>query len=79
MNADVATLIKELLPKPGKLPKYVLTRNGKEKGQTTGAAHKCRLDGCSGWRITVRWPDGKLSYPCSRGMKVVRGATWQIQ
>ncbi|MHA2045438.1 MAG: hypothetical protein ACW99G_11635 [Candidatus Thorarchaeota archaeon] len=37
-------------------------------GVTNGNSHKCRLAGCSGIRIHVKWKDGKWTYPCSKGM-----------
>lgn len=43
-----------------------------EPGYATGATRICQLDGrknerppCGGICIAVKWPDGKLSYPCT--------------
>jgi hypothetical protein len=59
----------------------VLSRDGKQVGQTTGSSHKCQLKECWGWRIGVRWGDGSITYPCSAGMdsKVInRKKVWRI-
>lgn len=65
------------------IPKRVLSRDGALVGRTTGGSHFCRLEGCGGLRISVRWPDGKITYPCSKGMVGVEPqegeTTWQIQ
>lgn len=42
-----------------------------EYGIPTGSTRECKLEGCSGVRIAVRWPDGELTWPCSRGMSSV--------
>ena len=49
----------------------------KLKGKTTGRAHRCRLDGCSGWRIVVKWEDGHVTHPCSKGMLLGKKG-WRI-
>lgn len=47
----------------------IISRDGKLKGKTTGGFRQCRLEGCCGIRIGVRWKrDGKMTWPCSRGM-----------
>jgi hypothetical protein len=50
------------------IPKFVISKNGKEKGTTTGGSRMCQLSGCGGLCIGVRWSDGKLTWPCSKGM-----------
>lgn len=47
----------------------ILSREGSLEGVLTGSTHMCRLEGCSGIRISVKWPDGKHTYPCSKGIK----------
>jgi hypothetical protein len=37
-------------------------------GKVVGKGKRCTLEGCKGWRIPVRWPKGKLTWPCSKGM-----------
>lgn len=50
------------------MPTFVQSRDGKTTGQLTGAAHRCRLEGCRGERLTVRWPGGRFTHPCSKGL-----------
>lgn len=63
-----------------KIPEYVLDREGTDKGKTTGGAFPCRLEGCRGRRIAIRWAEGRMTYPCSKGLKVRKDleSTWQI-
>ena len=51
----------------------VYDRAGKIKGRTTGSNRFCRLEGCPGTRIGVRWPDGKITWPCSKGIGLKKG------
>lgn len=46
----------------------VYDRGRSEGGTTTGVTRPCRLSGCTGIRIGVRWLDGRLSWPCTKGM-----------
>ncbi len=39
-----------------------------EYGVTTGAAYPCRLAGCPGLRVVVRWPDRQYTHPCTRSL-----------
>ena len=41
---------------------------GDEFGVATGTTRRCQLEGCTGVRVYVRWPDGRLTMPCSKGM-----------
>ena len=50
---------------------------GTMQGVFTGAAYKCRLEGCNGRRLAVKWEDGKHTHPCSRGL-VVEDGKWRI-
>lgn len=67
--------------------KHVLPRDGirkgrvveKLKGEVIGRSD-CRLEGCRGLRLHVRWPkvEGqrvKVTYPCTKGMRAVDEAT----
>jgi hypothetical protein len=55
----------------------VLSRDGKKKGKLTGGSRHCGMSGCSGKALSVRWEDGKLTYPCTKGMEYTNG-TWKI-
>ena len=68
-----------IVPSDMEAPRVVLSRDGKEAGLVKGFGRPCRLEGCLGWRWAVRWPDGKLTQPCSKGMKTVSGAIWQLE
>ncbi len=37
-------------------------------GLTTGSYHNCSMAGCTGVRLSVKWDDGKHSFPCTKGM-----------
>lgn len=55
----------------------VRSRDGNSNGVATGATHRCRLEGCTGRRITVRWGDGRITHPCSKAMLFDRNE-WRI-
>jgi hypothetical protein len=46
----------------------VLSRDGKSLGEYTGAERCCTMEGCTGVRKQVRWPDGKSTWPCSKSI-----------
>jgi hypothetical protein len=48
-------------------------RPGTVKGQ-----RRCQLEGCNGMRIIVKWPDGKVTHPCTKGMVQISENAWQI-
>jgi hypothetical protein len=56
----------------------VYSSNGKMSGKVTGSERHCQLEGCRGTRMGVRWSDGKLTYPCTKGMKVRKDGNYQI-
>lgn len=63
--------------------KVILSRTGKTEGVATGAVHRCQLEGCMGWRVTVRWPvktgnRPHFTHPCSRGLSFVKPGVFQI-
>lgn len=43
-----------------------------EAGTATGGTRPCSLEGCNGVRVGVRWEDGKISWPCSKGIVPVK-------
>jgi len=60
-------------------PHFVRSRDGALKGRVTSWTRHCQLEGCSGRLIGVRWPDGTLTYPCSKGMEGTdEEDTWKI-
>lgn len=58
--------------------KHVWARGGKECGNVVGRGGPCRLEGCTGWRVSVRWPNGKLTRPCTKGMFTRSDGDYQI-
>lgn len=47
-------------------------------GTLTGARSACRLEGCTGVRVSVKWDDGSRTRPCSKGLKRRNDGTLQI-
>lgn len=60
-------------------PTRMLSRDGKKVGVIKNLRSRpCRLEGCTGMRIHVEWPDGKSTYPCSKGCERVDEDTLRI-
>lgn len=60
-------------------PKYMLSADGTKCGIIKKFnSRRCRLEGCTGVRIHVVWPDGKSTYPCSKGCHPIDKGTLQI-
>ncbi len=59
----------------------VVARGGStSNGTLTGARRRCQLEGCLGVRLYVRWNDGKLTLPCTKGMTYDDLTnTWEIR
>lgn len=47
-------------------------------GTVTGNTERCRLEGCGGYRIRVKWPDGQVTKPCSDGLRKEGPNAWRI-
>jgi hypothetical protein len=56
----------------------VISADGALRGQLSGGHYACRLKDCRGRRLRVVWPDGKVTFPCSRGMTFQDGA-WVLR
>ena len=54
-----------------------LTREGDVEGKVVGYQH-CRMEGCYAQRIGVRWPNNRLTWPCSKGCWITENGTWGI-
>ena len=52
---------------------YVLDRDSAKVGVVIGGGDDCQLEGCGGVKLSVRWPDGQLTRPCTKGMTDVEG------
>jgi hypothetical protein len=59
------------------LPKKVWDGDHAQFGLPTGGTRRCQLEGCSGTQVGVRWPDGKLTWPCTKGI-TTEGDEWEI-
>lgn len=59
-------------------PQDPVTTRGGETGRATGSTHRCRMHGCNGRRITVRWPDRKITHPCTKGMERAPDGGWRV-
>ena len=59
---------------------HVKSRDGRKTGRVVGKQSLCSLEGCTGVRVSVRWPDGKLTRPCTKGMTVENAGSglWRI-
>lgn len=55
----------------------VLSKDKQKRGKLTGGSRHCGLEGCTGRAYGVRWEDGKLTYPCTKGMDFIDGV-WII-
>lgn len=63
-------------------PDYVGTRIWSREGSACGVVTGtsiCRLEGCGGTRLHVRWPDGHRTYPCAKGCCARADGDLQIQ
>jgi hypothetical protein len=58
--------------------KLVYSADRTEAGVRTGGSRLCSMHGCTGMRIAVRWPDGKLTYPCTKGLVPSNDGSMQI-
>ena len=65
---------------PNPEAKFVYSKDGKNKGVLTGGERACRLEGCLGVRLGTKWPDGKITWPCTDGMEIrPRDKQWIIE
>ena len=55
----------------------VVDRFGTMTGEVVGT-RRCQMNGCRANCLCVKWPDGKHTWPCMKGMKVVDKTTMQI-
>lgn len=62
--------------KPGLMPDLpvkgmkVYNRDASCVGVMTGGHRRCGLEGCGGIGVGVRWPDKKITFPCTKGLEV---------
>jgi len=57
----------------------VLSSDGKEKGTVINwNSKKCTMEGCRHYKASVRWEDGKLTYPCHGGLEFIKNGVYQV-
>lgn len=59
--------------------KSIYSRTGTYVGELTGSQQLCKLSGCTGVRLGVRWPDKKTTYPCTKGITERADGALQIE
>lgn len=58
----------------------ILSRDGKKKGVVTNLqSRRCSMESCTGWRMNVRWEDGKRTMPCSKSCKCIGENLLQLE
>jgi len=50
----------------------IINRDGKQKGTLTGGKHICPMAGCTGVRLSAKWADGHYTFPCTKGLDIVK-------
>lgn len=49
---------------------FLLSRDGEKKGIIKDwNSRPCTMEGCTGHRMRVRWPNGTTTYPCTKGIE----------
>jgi hypothetical protein len=56
----------------------IYNSRGTEYAVRTGGTRLCPLAGCTGLRIYVRWPDNRVTYPCTKGLVRRPDGAYQI-
>jgi hypothetical protein len=75
-------LLDAILGPPESHGVYVGKRCYDKLGAESGAITKvsrCRLTGCTGARLHVKWPDGRRTYPCTKGCRLRDDGDYQIE
>lgn len=55
-----------------------LSRDATDTGRFTGSNYPCRLAGCTGVRLGVKWSNKSVTWPCSKGLKKLEISKWQL-
>lgn len=67
-----------MIPKGSKVHGEVGTKFGNIVGETTGSTRRCPLEGCSGVRVYVKWPDGHVTMPCTNSLEHQDDGSYRI-
>ena len=58
---------------------YILSKDGRIKGEIRNLCSRpCRIEGCAGVKMHVKWPGGQSTYPCSKGCTRIGPHLWRI-
>lgn len=58
---------------------FIESYNGMSRGAVLNPkSHPCTLEGCTGTRMYVRWQDGAVTYPCTKGCAMLSAHHWKI-
>jgi hypothetical protein len=52
---------------------------GSERGIRTGGWRHCQMEGCNGLRVGLRWANGRISWPCTKGLITRPDGQWQMK
>ena len=58
-------------------PVYVWSVGKIDRGEVLDEL-ECDMEGCRGTVLKVKWADGKVTYPCTKGMGVIDESDWII-
>lgn len=58
---------------------FIESYNGSSRGAILNPnSHPCTLEGCTGTRMYVKWQDGTVTYPCTKGCAKLSAHHWKI-
>jgi len=58
---------------------YILSQDNTKIGEIKNMKSRpCPIEGCTGMRMHVKWPDGKSTYPCTKGCTQISTHFWKI-
>lgn len=59
--------------------RWVVSRDGTKKGEIKNLRSRpCQMEGCTGMRMHVKWPDGRSTFPCTKGCEQIDDETLKI-
>lgn len=59
-------------------PVFVWNREGNERGELTGSKRPCKGE-CAGTSLGAQWPDGEITWCCTRGMFIREDGQYQLR
>ena len=52
--------------------------HGRRFGLATGSIRQCKLEGCTGLRVYIKWPEGHMTMPCSKRLLEQADGSYRI-